>query len=112
MNPRLASHLLVSGIMRRVQGEGGNAAVLVKGDPTAGAILLICCERGVPECVLERLLASDGNYRWTRTGPLPNESAAVNQYAEKRRRADPDLWVVELDVPGVQRFAAEMTSEG
>ena len=112
MTPRLTSAVLVSALMRRVQAEGGNAAVVVKGDATAGSILLLSCERGLAKAILERVLAADGRYRWTAVGPVPTESADVHQYVEKRRRADPDLWLVELDIPGVERFAAEITDEG
>jgi hypothetical protein len=31
---------------------------------------------------------------------------------QRRRRLDGDLWFVELDIAGVERFAAEMTATG
>lgn len=113
MSARLASSLLVGALMRRITSEGGYATILAKGDETAGAILLVCCDRGIIQTVIEQLLAPDGSYRWARVGPqLPRDEADVNVYLEKRRRFDPDLWLVELDSPRVQRFAAEMIGEG
>ena len=113
MSARLASSLLVGALMRRIGSEGGYCAILAKGDDTAGAILLVCCERGRIQLVIEQLLAPDGGYSWAEVGPkLPREEADVNAYLERRRRSDPDIWLVELDIPGVQRFAAEMIDEG
>ena len=49
MSARLASSLIVSALMQRAQAEGGFAAVLAKGDPNAGAVLVILTERGAKQ---------------------------------------------------------------
>jgi hypothetical protein len=113
---RLASGVVVSALMRRVQGAGGNAAVLAHGDETAGAILLVIAERGETLRLLSRRLDSAGAYIWDDT-PLPpsgGESgpSEVDQLVDRARRRDPDLWVVELDIADAQRFADELTLEG
>ncbi len=105
MTARLTSALLVSALIRRVGAEGGNATVLAKGDPTAGAILLICMERGVVTSVRERVLDVAGVYAWTAVGPPGLD--ALTAYLDRRRARDPDLWLVELDIPNAERFAAE-----
>jgi hypothetical protein len=105
VSARLTSAVLVSALIRRVGGEGGNATVLAKGDATAGAILLICMEKGVVQSVRERVLDRAGAYVWTTVGPA--EPDAVADYLERRRSRDPDLWLVELDIPNAERFAAE-----
>ena len=106
MTPRLTSGVLVSALIRRVSAQGGNAAVLAKGDATAGAILLICMEKGEVQSVRERVLDAAGAYVWTAVGPPdPDELSA---YLERRRTRDPDLWLVELDIANAERFAAEM----
>ncbi|MBN9940404.1 DUF1491 family protein, partial [Listeria monocytogenes] len=33
-------------------------------------------------------------------------------YWRRRRDRDPDLWVVELDIPSAERFAAETIASG
>jgi hypothetical protein len=105
MTARLTSAMLVSALIRRVGAEGGNAAVLAKGDATAGSILLICVEKGVVQSVRERVLDRTGAYVWTAVGPAePDERTA---YLERRRARDSDLWLVELDVANAERFAAE-----
>jgi hypothetical protein len=103
--PRLATSVLAGALIRKAQGEGGFAAVLAKGDPTSGAILLILTEKGGNPRVLERLLQPDGSYSWAK----PVEKAEeVPAFVARRRRFDPDLWLIELDVPSAERFTAEM----
>jgi hypothetical protein len=107
MDPRVASSILVTALIRKAEAEGGFAAVLAKGDSTAGTILLILTERGADPRILERLLQPDGRYAWGRSS---GEAAEVPAFIARRRRFDPDLWVLELDVPSAERFAAEMTA--
>ncbi|HEX8578456.1 MAG TPA: DUF1491 family protein [Allosphingosinicella sp.] len=107
MTPRLATSVLAGALIRKVEGEGGFAAVLAKGDPTSGAILLLLTERGGPPVLLERLLKPDGSYSWA----LPiDDPVQVPEFVARRRRFDPDLWVLELDIPSVERFTAEMSA--
>jgi hypothetical protein len=104
--PRLATSVLAGALIRKAQGEGGFAAVLHKGDPTSGAILLILTEKGANPRILERLLQPDGTYAWAQ--PIENPDG-VPAFVARRRRFDPDLWLIELDVPSRERFTAEMT---
>jgi hypothetical protein len=102
---RLTSTMLVSALIRRVGHEGGNAVVLARGDATAGAILVICMEKGVVQSVRERVLDMAGTYAWAAVGP--DEPDALSAYLERRRLRDSDLWLVELDIANAERFAAE-----
>jgi hypothetical protein len=113
VTPRLAARIEVSALIRRLESAGGSGVVLAKGDAEGGSILLVMSDRGVPKRLLERLLDVSGSYRWAATGPQDIEDyQSVNAYIERRRGRDSDLWVVELDVAGVERFAAEMTATG
>ena len=109
MEPRLQSSIMVTALIRRAEAEGGNAAVLAKGDASAGAILVILAERGRKMRILERLLQPSGSYAWQTTG---NQALANSEEEQKflaqRRRFDTDLWILELDVPSAERFTAEM----
>ena len=107
MEPRLASAVLVSALLRRAELEGGFGAVLAKGDATAGALAVILVERGGEPRLLERILQPDGGYRWDEAAA---GSGAVDEFIARRRRFDPDLWVIELDVPSAERFVAGMNS--
>ncbi len=111
--PRLAARVEVSALIRRVEGEGGHGMVLARGDAEAGAILLLLAERGTPLLLLERVLVPSGDYRWQRTGPRDlGNPEALTTYIKRRNSFDSDLWVVELDIAGAERFADEMISAG
>jgi hypothetical protein len=112
MAQRLASAVLVSALLRRAQDEGGNGAVLAKGDPTAGAIAVILAVRGARACLLERLLQPDGCYAWQESARSAQGEEEFRALLERRRKHDPDLWIVELDVASAERFAAEMNAAG
>ncbi len=105
--------MLVSALIRRVGLEGGNAVIVAKGDATSGSIMLICMDKGVRTSFRERLLGSGETYEWAVVGPGPEASEdAVATWLERRRLRDPDLWIVELDIPNAQRFAAETSGDG
>lgn len=112
MTARLTSQVLVSSLIRRVEAAGGFGAVLAKGDATAGSILLILAERGTRNRLLERLLQMDGAYAWQESGPAAADEADFAAWLARRRRTDPDLWLVELDVADAGAFAARINEAG
>jgi hypothetical protein len=112
VTPRLTSQVLVSSLLRRAEAEGGFGAVLAKGDATAGAVMVVVAERGVRTLLLERLLQPDGTYSWQDNGRAGEDDAAFRDLLARRRRGDPDLWLVELDVADARRFAAAMNDAG
>lgn len=105
--PRLTSAMLVSALVRRVNAEGGFATVIHRGDAQAGAIMVECVDRGTRNLLLERSTGLDGGDGWRMVdAPLADEVAYAERL-DKRRRFDPDLWVIELDIADAERFAAE-----
>jgi hypothetical protein len=104
---RLTAEFLAKALIRRVHDAGGSAAVLARGDRMGGTILVLALDRGQSPAFWERGLGPDGTTMLIRTGPLDAESQAITDYWERRRRNDPDLWVIELDIPSAERFAAE-----
>ena len=111
MEARIAASVLAGALIRKAQGEGGFGAVLAKGDATAGSILVILLEKGGNPRLLERLLQPDGRYAWQESGSQKIENQReVPKFIARRRRFDPDLWVLELDIPSAERFAAEMNA--
>ena len=112
MTARLASGMLVSALIRRTEAEGGHAMVLAKGDVTAGSILIFLTEKGRNIGVYERTISGDGSYHWGRVGPQDVDSAEeFDRYIQRRRAFDPDIWVIELDVPSGERLIAEMMGD-
>jgi hypothetical protein len=99
--------------MRRVRAAGGFATVLARGDERAGAILILCTDRGVVHGLVERTTDYNGNQHWTRCGPQDVESGQSREsYIQRRRLRDPDLWVLELDIPDAERFIADSAPFG
>jgi hypothetical protein len=113
MNPRLASSVLVTALIRRAEAEGGFGAVLARGDATAGSIAVVLLEKGGNPRVFERILQPGGEYSWESSATRPGGTAEeVPDFIARRRRFDPDLWVLELDIPSGERFADEMNAIG
>ncbi len=109
---RLTSAMLASGLSRQANALGGFAAILAKGDPTSGALLVQILEKGRFFGLFERLLDPSGAYLWTATGPQSTENKDLfDPYLARRRARDPDLWIIELDVPDAERFIADRLSD-
>lgn len=104
---RPAAGLLVSALIRTIAAEGGHGVVLAKGDATAGAILLLIADRGVPQVLLERSVGG-GGYSWAESGPADADERDL--YLAKRRRNDPDIWIVELDHPRARDIASALVN--
>ena len=102
MSPRLASGFKVSALLRRVDAAGGFGAVLAKGDATAGSIAIVTREHGETR-LLAPLLAASGLYEFQEIA----SGDAIPAWIERSRARDPDLWIIELDIPDAARFVAE-----
>jgi hypothetical protein len=102
MTPRLASSVKVSALLRRVDAAGGFATVLARGDATAGSISVVTRVNGA-DTLLTPMFAASGGYEWAAVAADDAIPAAI----ERARRNDPDLWVIELDIPDAARFVAE-----
>lgn len=103
MSDRLPTTILVGSLLRRVNDAGGLAVVLAKGDAQAGAILVVIADRTGMDRVVERGFGPDGAPRLVDSTPKDD----IAGYWRRRRQGDPDLWVIELDIPFAERFAAE-----
>lgn len=100
---RLAAGILVNALIRHVEAEGGHGIVIARGDATAGALLIELRDRGEAGPLLERTLGN-GGYAWRDSGPAdPSERA---DYLARRRKSDPDLWILELDHPRARELAS------
>lgn len=105
---RLKSRFLVDLLIRLAEAGGGFATILAKGDETSGIILVQCCDRGVQGPLFERRFAATGAYVWESVGPDgANDGESRENYRERRQKADPDLWIIELDIADAPRLVAE-----
>jgi len=92
-------------LIRAVDGAGGFATVLARGERDAGTILLVCCENGKQYRTYERMPQLDGSRRWTLTKVQDAEKPdEFQEYLDRRKRQDGDLWIVELDIADAERF--------
>jgi hypothetical protein len=102
---RLPTHVEVNGLIRAVQGAGGFATVIAKGERDAGTMLIICCENATNVRLYERMPHLDGTRKWTMTRRQdPENPSDFTEYWQLRTYQDSDLWVVELDVANAERF--------
>lgn len=104
MDARIPARLEVAGLVRAVQAEGGFATVIARGDADAGTILLVLLEKGAEPRLFERMPLLNGARTWTRVRPEIEDYQAVAEFLDRRRIQDPDLWIVELDIPQAERF--------
>jgi hypothetical protein len=113
LNGRLPTGIEVAAIIRQVQGDGGFASVLHRGDPDRGTLSLLVAERGRATALLERQMAADFTYRWAKVSDGSElEGVGWRELVERKSRIDPDCWVIELDVADAERFIAETTALG
>ena len=103
---RLPTGVLVSAMLRQVNDAGGFGVVMAKGDVQAGGVLVVVIEGGTSR-LLERGIGPDGRVGLIDSTPADD----LTGYWQRRRVRDPDLWVIELDVPGAERFAVEVLAD-
>ena len=95
---RVKAGLWVSMAVRMGDLNNRPGAVLRKGDPDSGGILVVLRGReGL--CVLSQVRAVDSPAWLRATGPAPVDEAAVDAYVARQVGRDPDLWVLEFEAP-------------
>ena len=97
--PRVKAGFWVSAALRLGFQQGRSGAVLRKGDPDAGGILVVLRSRD-GNSVLSQVSAEDGDRAWLRaTGPGSVSQEHTDAYIDRQVARDPDLWVVEFEAP-------------
>jgi hypothetical protein len=101
---RLPTSLEIAGLVRQTQAMGGFAAVVHKGEPDSGTILVVAVDRQGLGTLYERLPDPSGARRWTAVRHQ-DESARdeFDSYLARRCRQDSDVWIVELTVADIER---------
>ncbi len=98
---RLKSSIWVSAFLRRCMVEGIFGAVVSKGAEEAGAVYVIVNHLdGTVHLFGPAPGAShdeEGQRRWVEELAPPNGSAEASALLERRRRSDPDIWIVEVE---------------
>lgn len=98
MQPRLTAGLRVAALLRRADLEGRAAYVIHRGDDTAGAICLtVVRPGGRAELWGQDYDPMTDARAWVMQ--LDGTPQEIDAAARRRRGADPDLWVIELELP-------------
>ncbi|WP_188645399.1 DUF1491 family protein [Tsuneonella deserti] len=109
MEARLPAHIEAAAIRRVAESQGGFATVLARGEHDAGSIVLVLLCRGEEPELFERMPQMDGNRIFARSLKFGIENKReISAILEGRRRSDPDLWLIEVDVPDKERFVAAL----
>jgi hypothetical protein len=96
--PRLRTDFWIQACVRRADAEGVALAILHRGDPIAGSILVRVDQREQGCVVWAQTRTPEGEPAWFRgTGPKPVTAEEADAYIGRHRARDPDLWVVDID---------------
>lgn len=107
MSTRLPVHLEVSSLIRLAETHGGVGTVLAKGERDAGTLLIVTLCRGKDARLFERMPQLDGTRPFIATKSQDLEKPyEFSEYLDRRRRQDPDIWILEVDVDEAERFIA------
>ena len=111
--PRLATQVVVSALIRQFSATGDFAAVLHKGDPIAGALLLVSRIKGRNPALFEQFPAVNDTRKWQQvfSQNVDNEQK-ISTYLERRIVQDRDIWVLELDVAFAERLDGLLSPKG
>jgi hypothetical protein len=98
MEARLKTGLWVKALIRRCDLAAVAVAVVARGDPDSGAVLLKLNARDEGCSVLTQARDPNGELIWMRaTGPTAVAETDADAYIARQRRRDPDLWVIEIE---------------
>jgi hypothetical protein len=95
MTARLAADLWIAAYRARLAAANLPCYVAAKGDPTAGAVLVKIATLDGAARLCGRVADLEGRRAWETLaeGPESDVDAAI----ARQRRADPDLWVLEVE---------------
>ena len=102
---RLPAHLEIGSLIRLAETHGGSAMILAKGEKDAGTILLVTMYRRENTQLYERMPQLDGTRAFVQSKAQdPENPIEFSEYLARRRKQDPDRWILELDIEDPQRF--------
>ena len=103
MAARLKTGLWVKALIRRCDLAAVGVAVVARGDPDGGAVLLKFNGRDAGCRVLTQARGPEGALVWiSATGAVPVAEAEADSYVARQRRYDADLWVVEIETSAAE----------
>ncbi len=95
---RLPSALWVSATLRQLNASGGFAAVVNKGEPESGVLVVRLNLLNGTSHLLSETRDLDGGLAWLPPlGPEPLPDEKADAYVERTMARDPDVWIVEVE---------------
>jgi hypothetical protein len=103
MEARLKTGLWLKALIRRCDLAAIGVAVIARGDPDSGAVLLKFNGRDAGCRVLAQARRPDGALAWIcATGAAAVAESEADAYIARQRRYDPDLWAIEIETDRVE----------
>jgi hypothetical protein len=107
--PELKTEIWAQALIRRAQIAGAFAAIVRKGDPDAGAVLVKVSTLDGRARLYAPARDGAGERIWLdlSTGSLGVEEGGVDEHARRRAANDPDLWIIEIEDRAGRNFLTE-----
>jgi hypothetical protein len=110
---RLKAELWIKAQIRLCDKDSIPAAIVRRGDPTGGAILIKLNRLDAGCRVYTQVRDADYNPAWLcATGAAPVPEAEADAYIQRQIQRDYDLWVLEIEDPKGRWVLHERTIEG
>jgi len=106
MTARLATGVWVNALLRRADAAGVAGVVARRGDPVAGAVIVVARARDGHLAAWSRSQTGVEAVWTVALEAAADEEARLDDYLSRQSRYDPDLWVVELATGEIQPFIA------
>jgi hypothetical protein len=110
MPREIPTHIWVGALIRRATMEGAFATIAHKGDMERGDVLVRVVKGRGESTLYGPAFNPDGPTEFERVPAA--DDAAIDEAIAKRRRADGDLWVIEIEDRAGRHFLTEKVREG
>jgi hypothetical protein len=105
--------MVATALIRQFSVMGDFATVLHKGDPIAGALLLVSRIKGRNPALFEQFPGANDTRNWHPVFDQDTDNEQkISDYLERRIAQDRDIWVLELDVAFAERLDGLLTHAG
>ena len=110
----LKTWIWAQALVRRAQIGGAFATVARRGDSDAGAVLVKVATTQGKARLFAPAQDGEGARIWLElsAGALGDDETAIDAYAAKRTKSDPDLWIIEIEDRQGRNFLTERVDKG
>jgi len=105
----LKTSIWAPALIRRAESSGAFATVIYRGDPDAGAVLILVRTLDGQAVLYRSMRDMDGTRIWHPKGPDDEDVLEID--IRKAMVSDPDLWVIEVEDRHGRHFLTEKVDE-